>query len=265
MLRSAWSAALLLVALPVCPPARHLAAAEWGDLTGRFVFDGTASKPAPLSITKDQEVCGKHALVDESLLVNASGSGLANVVIYLFVDRGGQQPPIHESHAEAAKSSVALSNKDCRYEPHVALLQTSQELVIGNRDTVGHNTKVDTFANPPINPIIPAGAELKQKFSQEERLPARVSCSIHPWMNAWLVVRNNPYFAVSNEDGKFVIQNVPAGEWTFQVWHEKAGYVTSVKKNGAATQWSKGRFTTTIKPGANDLGELSVPATLFAK
>src|SRR5690348_11772479 len=41
----------------------------WGDLTGKFVFEGAPPEPARLAITKDEAVCGKHELVDESLRV----------------------------------------------------------------------------------------------------------------------------------------------------------------------------------------------------
>ena len=43
----------------------------WGDLTATFLIDGTAPKPKPLTINKDEAVCGKLGLVDESLVVNA--------------------------------------------------------------------------------------------------------------------------------------------------------------------------------------------------
>lgn len=39
---------------------------------------------------------------------------------------------------------------------------------------------------------------LKQSFKMEERLPASVSCSIHPWMTARLLIRDNPYTGVTN-------------------------------------------------------------------
>ncbi len=246
---------LLVVVTMLCASA--LDAAEWGDLTGTFIFDGPPPKPVSLAITKDLEVCGKHNLVDESLVVGPKGE-FANVLIFLYSDT---TPPIHESYAETANAEVVLDNEKCRFVPHVALLRTTQTLVLGNKDPVGHNTKIDTFTNIPINPLIPAGSQLKQQFPAPERLPATVSCSIHPWMTARLVIKDHPYMAVTDADGKFVIKNVPAGTWTFQAW--QTVYVTNVKVNGSPVEWSKGRFDIEIKPGANDLGEIRVSPDLF--
>lgn len=253
--------AMLILAAVVMPADR--VRAEYGTLTGRFVFDGDPPKASKLTPTKDVTVCGKHPLFDESVVVNPDNSGVANVVLYLYVGRGKKAPQPHESYADTADGKVTLDNLNCRFEPHVALLRTSQTLVVSNSDPVGHNTKIDTIKNVPANPIIPASAEQEFQFPKEERLPSRISCSIHPWMNAILVIKDTPYMAVTDENGSFTIENVPVGKWTFQVWHEKGGYVDSVNLKGKKTRWSKGRFDHKITAGQNDLGEIKVTAAAF--
>ena len=118
---------------------------------------------------------------------------------------------------------------------------------------------------PPLNIMLPVGAEVRQQYQVPERLPVRVSCSLHPWESAWLVLRDDPYMAVSDEDGKFEIKNLPTGKLTFQVWHEHAGYVTRVKTAGKLSAWTRGRVELPVKAGDNDLGELVLPSDLFAK
>src|SRR5262249_4421621 len=54
--------------------------------------------------------------------------------------------------------------------------------------------------------------------------PISVQCDIHPWMKAYIRVFNHPYFAVTDEDGKFTIKDAPAGEWRIVVWQEKSGW-----------------------------------------
>ena len=114
---------------------------DWGTVTGRIVFEGAAISPAALNVTKDQEVCGKHNLVDESIVVGPD-NGLANVAVYLYLKRGASPPAIHESYEESASSEVRLDNENCRFEPHLTFLRTTQTLLIGNKDSVGHNTKI---------------------------------------------------------------------------------------------------------------------------
>ena len=218
-------------------------------------------------ITKDQEVCGKHNLVDESLVVNGDNQGIANVVVFLALERRQKAPKVHPSYESDATGQVEFDNHNCRFEPHVTLLRTTQSLLIGNKDPVGHNTKVDTLKNPAINPIVPAGGEMKQKFSKEERLPCRVSCNIHPWMTGWLLVKETPYIAVSDADGRIEIKNVPAGQWTFQVWHEFGGgsYVTEVTLDGKNQKWKKGKWEIDVQAGDNDFGTIAIPASFFKK
>lgn len=235
----------------------------WGNLKGKFVFEGTAPEAQKLVINKDVQVCGNHGLVDESLLVDKNG-GIANVVVALYLKPGAKGPAVHESYKDSAKSDVVLDNHNCRFAPHVTLLRTSQPLIVKNSDSVGHNTKADLLKNKPFNDLIPAGGSLTKSLTSEEILPMQVSCSIHPWMRGYLVVRDDPYMVVSAEDGTFEIKNIPAGKHTFRAWQESAGYVQKVKLNGKATDWAKGRFDVEIKNGADvDLGEIKIPAASF--
>ena len=68
---------LLAVSL-ACLSVSNPAQAQWGTLTGTFVMDGKAPAAAPIVITKDEEVCGKHNLVNESLVVNPDNGGIAD-------------------------------------------------------------------------------------------------------------------------------------------------------------------------------------------
>jgi len=241
-------------------------AADWGELKGTFVLKGGVPKAKAIAVTKDIPFCGKHKLVDESLVVGADG-GVKNIVVYMYLKTGAAKPAIHPDYVKTAKSVVSLDNKGCRFEPHVVLLRTTQTLKVGNPDAVGHNTKVDFLGgNTSFNDLIPAGKSLDKQFSEAERLPTQVSCSIHPWMTAWVVVKDNPYFAVTDDKGSFTIKNVPAGEWTFQFWHEKAGYVQDVTVGGKTTKWSRGRLDVKVASGkATDLGKVTLAPKVFEK
>lgn len=237
---------------------------DWGDLSATFLYDGDAPEAAALKITADVEFCSKHKPVDESLVVNPENQGIANVIAYMYLSRTAKKPPIHPSYEETATAKVKLDNHGCRFEPHVMVLRTTQTLVIGNSDAVGHNCKVDAILNGAINYTIPAGGSMDYKFTLAERLPSKVSCSIHPWMSGWLLIKDNPYMGVSDKDGKLVIKNVPVGKWTFQFWQEKSGYVSELTQDGESKEWRRGRVEIEIKPGTNDLGKIKLAPSLFA-
>lgn len=247
--------------LGACLIAATVSAAEWGTLKGRFVFDGKKPEQAKINPNKDVEVCSKHPLLDESLVVGDEG-GLANVVVFLRT----KTTDIHPDYAAKATEKVVLDNKDCRFQPHMLAIRTGQPLEIKNSDPVGHNTNATLRVNPPFNVIVASGGMDTKTLKSAETLPVEVTCNIHPWMKGWLVVRPDPYFAVSEKDGTFEIKNLPAGkDLEFQVWQEKSGYVQKAKIGGKPADWARGRFKMTIKPGDNDLGEINLDPVQFAK
>jgi len=239
----------LALALPVAARAQ-----QWGDLEGTFVYRGTPPAPTKIVPEKDPQFCGQHPLVEEKIVVNKENGGLANVVVYLFTSPGAKVA-IHPDYEKAAKTELVIDNQKCRFEPHVSAIRTGQPLALTNTDPIGHNTKADFFSNNPFNDLIPAGGKITKTFTSAEAAPAPLSCNIHPWMRAYLLVRDNPYFAVSDKDGKFTIKNLPAGDHTFVVWHE-TGYLSSVSVDGKATTWARGRAKVTIKAGKNSLGKV---------
>lgn len=239
---------------------------EWGDLKGQFIYGGSPKAPAKLQVTKDVEVCGKHNLVNDALKVDPKSKGIANVVVYVYLKRSDAKPKVHPSYEKTANAEVTFDNKNCAFTPRVALLRTTQKLIIGNKDPVGHNTKMTTPSNGEINPIVPANDKITKQFKLVERLPCEVQCSIHPWMKGYLVVKDNPYMAVTDKDGKFEIKNLPVGEWTFQFWHEKSGYVDEVVlKKGGSQKWKRGRLKVKIDDDGEDLGMIEVPGKVFDK
>lgn len=247
----------LLVAIAVVLSGTAASADGWGNVKGKFVYSGSAPTPSSIAVTKDKEYCGMFKLVDESLVINPSNKGIQNVVVMLYVSRG-KKVDVHPDLAKPTKPAV-IDNTHCRFEPHVTVAMAGQEILIKNDDTIGHNTKIDTFSNPATNFTIPAKGELKQKFTKAESSPSPVSCSIHPWMKGYLVIKDHPYVAVSNENGEFEIKNLPEGKLTLQFWQEKTGYVEKVTLNGKKTRLRRGRIEIDVKDGETvDLGEILV-------
>jgi hypothetical protein len=237
-----------------------LASAQWGDLKAKFVLKGTAPKPAALAVAKEPFGL-KHTadLVDESLLVGKD-NGIKNVVVWLV---SKDKVKVHESYAAAAKEQVTLDNSKCRFEPRITLLQVGQKFVVKNSDPVGHNSNISLFNGAPKNPLIPSMGEVAIPIDAVEALPMPVSCNIHPWMSASLLIRDNPYMAVSDADGNLTIKNIPAGKWTFQVWHERPANITAPTVGGKAQKWAKGRVEVEIVSGKEiELGGGTVELTL---
>jgi hypothetical protein len=235
----------------------------WGDLKMRFVYDGSVPIPAKLTVDKNQDVCTKNHPVNESLLVNKTDKGIANVVVWLYLKRGEKPPQVHSSYDELADTPVYLDNVDCRFEPHVTILPTGRPLVIRNKDSIGHNTKCDFFNNASFNDQIEGGGKItKDPMTKPETSAMNVQCNAHGWMQAKIVIKDHPYVAKSDASGNLVIPKLPKGTWTFQFFHERPSYLGNLEFETGATD-KRGRIEVEIQPGVNDLGEIVLADGLF--
>jgi plastocyanin len=232
---------------------------EWGTLKGRFVYDGDPPERQKLTVNKDQEVCAKHDLRDESLIVGEDG-GLANVMVWL---RTEDVKP-HEDYAATAEDTVVLDNLNCRFSPHVFLVRVGQTLRIKNTDPIAHNSQILFRKNAQFNENIPIGGHKDLKPDKPESTPVKVSCSIHPWMQGAVLLKDTPYMTATAEDGNFEISNLPTGEdLEFQIYHMKSGYLSEVSGDAADLDIKRGRFTMVIAKGDTDLGTLKVDPKAF--
>lgn len=205
---------------PVRPAERSRTAyrvelvASPGVISGRVAL--RANVPAPRPVVPDRDVtCCVKPLADETLRRTSSG-GIAGAVVYLAGIEAGKG---------WAAETPTLTNAQCRFEPHVVVVRAGSPMTVANADDCVHN--VNTFArlNPPINAAMPppaaGGRPVTRTFAVPEEV--KVVCDVHQWMSAWIVVRDNPYFAVTDADGRFRITEVPPGRHRATVWHERLG------------------------------------------
>ena len=252
----------LLVSLTMAASA---IGADWGSLKGRLVFDGDPAKPAAVNVTKDVEYCGKHDLVDETVSVGQD-NGLTNAFIYLYVKRG-KSVDVHPDLEKVSEEPIVLDNKGCRFEPHALIVRTGATLEIRNSDVgIGHNTNAQgLLQNPKFNEQVSNDSPIIKVFEKTEPIPTEVACNVHPWMKAYLLIRDNPYMTATGEDGSFEIKNLPAGKHEFIFWHESKGNLRDLKVGGKKTS-RKGRAKLEIAAGETlDLGDVKVSAKVLGK
>jgi hypothetical protein len=221
----------------------------WGTLKGVFVYGGDVPMTKTLATGgKDAQVCNLHPIRDESLVVDPQTKGIKNIVVY-----ARKANRVHDD-AKKAPDQQLFDQKECVFLSHVLPVMTKTPVVIKNSDPVAHNTNLSPPADAPSNNLIPGNSESQYTFSRPQTEPVPVTCSIHPWMKAFMIPRNDAYIAVTKADGSFEIPNLPAGEKVeFQVWHEKQS------KLAAKPEWAQGRFTVTIpKDDVLDLGQIQV-------
>ncbi len=239
----------------------------WATLTGRFRMNGTPPRLAALAVDKDRAICapGGTQILEETVVVSATG-GIKDVLIYLVTKIPKDAPKWeHESYLANKTGEVIFDQRKCVFLSHVFPMRSTQTLKILNSDPVGHNTNIQAGRGAiPFNGLVGAnGYATYQPGGQTDR-PFPVACSIHPWMSAYMITRDSPYFAVTDANGDFEIANVPTGvELEFRVWQQAPGFIDKVTVNDSAETWRKGRFSVTLTDGETHEMNVSVDASLF--
>ena len=188
-----------------------------GTISGKVMLDGDAPPADTIQMAADPNCARMHegAVMTEFVITNMEG-GLQNAFVYI---KGGLEGMSFPAPAE----SVTLNQEGCLYVPHVLGLQVGQPLNILNSDATLHNIHASPSANREFNIGQPvANMSTTRTFdSVEVMVPFR--CDVHRWMNSYAGVLDHPYFAVSSMDGSFTIRNLPPGDYTVGVWHERLG------------------------------------------
>lgn len=221
-------------------------------LSGVITFDGAAPVLAPVvkagdQTVKDPAVCAVADVPNEELVVNKDNKGIAHVFVYLA------KAPAGAPKSEPRTDPVVFDQKGCQFLPHSLLVHTGETVLVQSQDNAPHNTHTSPLKNDGFNKVVAPNDRkgIPLKYAKPERLPVKVVCDFHNHMKAWHLVLDHQYMAVTDADGKFTIENLPAGKHEFIVWQEKAGYLNR-------------KYEVEVKKGEKKEVKLSFGAAKFA-
>ena len=168
----------------------------------------TESPPRAMFGTRGDANC-PAGIPQEQLFVKQENRGIKNVLIVLDIQEGKPLQPM----------TVKLDNKGCRFVPRIQWAPKDTSLIVTNSDPATHNVRalrngVATFSvtldpkSPPARrPLVDTGLY-------------KINCDRHLWMRAWIYVTDQPYVAISDDEGRFELKEVPAGSYDLAAWHE---------------------------------------------
>jgi hypothetical protein len=212
---------------PSASAGNQNAAANWGDIQGRVIWAGdTIPKNAEANVDQDQTHClSKGKIFKEEYVINDKNKGLCWCVVYLLPKEEGGKLPIHPDLEKIKDKDVVMDQPCCKFEPHVVALRQGQNLVVKNSAPVPHNVKWQGVRPTQSgNQTVAPGKQHVIDDLKASPFALKLECNIHRWMSANAYVFNHPYFAVTDEDGKFEIKNAPAGDYRLMVWQEGLGW-----------------------------------------
>jgi hypothetical protein len=212
-----------------------------GDITGKITLKGTPPPEKDAPVGSDPFCLKNHPTKKTKLYVVGEKGELADTFIYVKEGLAAKAFPVPDKPA-------LLDQVNCEYTPYVSGLMVNQKLLVRNSDMTMHNVHpIPMVAGNKESNVaqMAKSKDLEYTFPKEEQM-LRFKCDVHPWMYAYVTVLSHPYYATSGKDGTFKIENLPAGKYTIEAHHRKAGKQT-MEVEVPATGGKEANFTFDVK------------------
>lgn len=206
-------------------PYQAVSVSGGATLAGVVSYTGAPLADSIATPARDQAVCGETVTVRTLRLQD---DNLAEVVVWLTDARTGRPLPVSRR--------FELVLRGCAFEPHVQAVVTGGTLNVRNEDDVIYRSHAaDTRTGETVTELPFTGPGQVIPLDRQLAAPAllEVKSTSHPWMRAWVAAFDHPYFAVTDEGGRFTIAGVPPGSYTLKAWHPALGVTTHPVTIGA--------------------------------
>ena len=166
-------------------------------------------------------------------MVNSPWVDKYPALVYVDKVKGEFPPP---------KANPHMSQKGLVFEPHILPVLKGTTVDFTNDDSVAHNVFAPPGSATSFNlGMYGPGVKKTQTFDNPGEVP--LLCIVHPEMSAFIIVLQNPYFALTDAKGNFEIKHVPPGAYHLRVWDER------LKQASQAATVEAGKTTTIIFKG----------------
>ncbi len=195
---------------------RVISVNDGGTISGTIKWSGPVPHELDFPVSKDPQICapdGKKTVSLDRLIVGPEG-GVANTIVYLKNISAGKAMDIPEQRRH-------LDQKRCRYIPHILLVPQNAALQMQSSDATLHTIHMDGAAS--FNLPFPFTNQIVSRTMSTPGLVNLHCNGGHVWMNAEMMVIPHPYYAVTDESGRFEFTSVPPGTYQIVAWHEGWG------------------------------------------
>lgn len=233
---------------------------DGGTLTGSLVLEGEVPMPKGYNLTTlpDAIYCGRISdgrgwRLLQPFHVGENGE-FQDVVVHIEA--------IEKGKAWSAYSPPRIEAIDCTFMPFVNLVRDQHQVQVVNMDPAMHDIQAyETsrlgprvlFNVPlPISTRYPKMPNLSDKVHKHHegslttqtvkmtrgRRVFLMQCGFHAYMESWALAMQHPYYAVTDQAGKFEISDIPPGTYKVSIWHPYLGdeqqYEVTIAPKGSA-------------------------------
>jgi plastocyanin len=196
-----------------------------GTITGTVRYVGVVPPSQRFTLTDGQ------ILIHNDVVVHPKSKGLRDVAAIL--DWKDKIP------ADAKAKPVLVDQRDMIFLPRVVTVQEGRKVRFENNDLYNHGVSATSIhAENTFNITTGAGAAFEHAFKAQKN-PIPIGCALHSWMRAYVLVVPHPYHAVTDADGKFTIERIPAGKQTLMLIHPDTNWRDTIQVEVAGGKTSE--------------------------
>lgn len=187
-----------------------------GSIEGTVMFTGTTiPKDKIHTISSDVHLCGE-LLPAEEYVIN-SDNEIKNVIVYIEDIKAGKPIPA---------TPLIVDNVKCAFVPHVSagFKAKGNKFITKNSDPIFHNVHTYLKDRTMFNIGLSQQGSTVTKRIRKTGI-VEITCDAHPWMRGYAYIFDHPYATVTNDNGNFVISDIPPGIYNIKAWHEALGVV----------------------------------------
>ena len=194
-------------------------------LRGTVTFQGTVPEPKEFELRRypDRAFCGAISDGEGNRLLKevniGQSGGLKDVVVVVEGVQGGK--PFTFTNAR-------IESDVCEFLPFVTVVSDKRELTVINLDPVSHDIQGYTYDQSGVDivlhrPSLTATGTTDIVHLVKGRKVLTMQCGMHPYMQSWGYAIDNPYYAVTDQDGAYSIGDLPPGTYSVKAWHPILG------------------------------------------
>ncbi len=194
-------------------------------VSGRVSFAGTVPDPTRFELRRyyDRAYCGAisdgsgYRLVQEVIV--GTQQGLKDAIVTIEGIERGKPFTWNEASMDASM---------CQFVPAVSALRNEHPLRVVNLDSVAHDLQIYEREREHIfimfhRPALTKGGTSDMIRFVGKRRGVTMQCGMHPYMLGHGLAVDNPYYAITDLDGSFVIPDLPPGQYRLRAWHPILG------------------------------------------
>ncbi|RMH38339.1 MAG: carboxypeptidase regulatory-like domain-containing protein [Nitrospirae bacterium] len=210
-----------------------------GTIVGTVTLQGPPPPPKAYNLITfpDPEYCGRISTGNgwrllRDFAVNERHQ-VKDVVVFLHDVSAGKPFSLSIPRVEA---------RDCQFLPFTTVVRSGHGIEVVNMDPVMHDVQAyetsllqgtRVLFNSPLpfnhehkrgdlhatHNHAPGDSLVRQFKLSKGRKTFVMQCGFHAYMESWAIAVENPYYAFTDTQGRFVIQDIPPGTYRIQAWH----------------------------------------------